>query len=93
MRNQWNNLLHKQPKIPIWILVGVLILSSAMLWCKFFHHKNNRINPFCLIDMIVSLCCHTPRHHNLSIQAQELIIDNTYEKEKLQPSKINFANN
>jgi len=75
IRSQWNNLIHKQSKIPIWILLGIFILSSAILWY-----------------MIVSLCCQTPRHHNLSIHAQELVFENIYEKEKMQPNEVKLAN-
>lgn len=32
--------------------------------------------------MIVSLCSHAPNHRHLSVQAQELLLDNTDEKEK-----------
>jgi len=74
--SKWHHLIRKQPKIPIWILLGIFILSSVMLWY-----------------MIVLLCRHTPRHHNISIQPQELIIDNIYEKEKLQPNEIKLGNN
>lgn len=35
IRCQWNTLLHKQPKLPLFILLTIFILSSAMLWCKF----------------------------------------------------------
>jgi len=33
--------------------------------------------------MIVLLCTHSPRRHDLSIHAQEIIIDNPCDKEKL----------
>jgi hypothetical protein len=35
VRSEWNDLVRKQPKIPIWIFLGILLSSSAMLWCKF----------------------------------------------------------
>ena len=94
IRCQWHKLLHKQPKLPIFILLTIFILSSAMLWCKFVSSfPNNQLSFFVFnSDMIVLLCTHTPRHHNLSIQAQELIIDNTYEKEKFQPDEIKLLN-
>jgi len=65
LTHEWNNLLHRQPKLPTWILLAIFLISSAMLWY-----------------MIVSLCCHTPRQHHVSIRAQELIIDNAYQSEK-----------
>jgi hypothetical protein len=35
VRTEWNDLVRKQPKIPIWILLCILLSSSAILWCKF----------------------------------------------------------
>lgn len=35
VRSEWNDLIRKQPKIPIWIFLGILLSSSAILWCKF----------------------------------------------------------
>jgi len=32
VRNEWNDLVRKQPKIPIWIFLGILLSSSAILW-------------------------------------------------------------
>jgi hypothetical protein len=32
VRTEWNDLVRKQPKIPIWIFLCILITSSAMLW-------------------------------------------------------------
>jgi hypothetical protein len=29
---KWNDLVRRQPKIPIWIFLGILISSSAILW-------------------------------------------------------------
>lgn len=34
VRTEWNDLVRKQPKIPIWIFLGILLSSSAILWCK-----------------------------------------------------------
>lgn len=34
LRSDWGNLLRKQPKIPIWIFIGILLSSSLILWCK-----------------------------------------------------------
>lgn len=32
VRNEWSNLVRRQPKIPIWIFLGILLSSSAILW-------------------------------------------------------------
>jgi len=32
IRSEWNDLVRKQPKIPIWIFIGILLSSSAILW-------------------------------------------------------------
>jgi hypothetical protein len=32
VRTEWNDLVRKQPKIPIWILLCILLSSSAILW-------------------------------------------------------------
>ncbi|UJR35535.1 hypothetical protein I4U23_028289 [Adineta vaga] len=32
VRDEWNNLVRKQPRIPIWIFLGILLSSSAILW-------------------------------------------------------------
>jgi hypothetical protein len=32
VRTEWNDLVRKQPKIPIWIFLGILLSSSAILW-------------------------------------------------------------
>jgi hypothetical protein len=32
VRSEWNDLVRKQPKIPIWIFLGILLSSSAILW-------------------------------------------------------------
>jgi len=74
IRNKWNQFMNKQPKLPIWIILSIFILSSTILFY-----------------MIVSLCCNRPKHHNLSIRSQELII----EKEIIQPDspiKIKLTN-
>lgn len=34
VRSRWNDLVVKQPKIPVWIFLGILLSSSAILWCK-----------------------------------------------------------
>jgi hypothetical protein len=30
--SDWNDLVRKQPKIPVWIFLGILLSSSAILW-------------------------------------------------------------
>ena len=35
IRTEWNDLVRKQPKIPIWIFISILLTSSAILWCKY----------------------------------------------------------
>jgi hypothetical protein len=35
LRNKWNDLVHKQPKFPIWILLSICLSTSAILLCKF----------------------------------------------------------
>jgi hypothetical protein len=32
VRTEWNDLVRKQPKIPVWIFLGILLSSSAILW-------------------------------------------------------------
>jgi len=32
VRTEWNDLIRKQPKIPVWIFLCILITSSAILW-------------------------------------------------------------
>lgn len=32
VRSEWNDLVRKQPKIPVWIFLAILLSSSAILW-------------------------------------------------------------
>jgi len=32
VRTEWNDLVRKQPKIPIWIFLAIFLSSSAILW-------------------------------------------------------------
>ncbi|CAF1268288.1 unnamed protein product, partial [Didymodactylos carnosus] len=32
VKTEWNDLIRKQPKIPIWIFICILLTSSAILW-------------------------------------------------------------
>jgi hypothetical protein len=88
VRSEWNDLVRKQPKIPIWIFLGILLSSSAILWCKFKFFCRN-FNRLFSLDMVMSLCRHTPSRNALSIRAQELVFHpyeyDAYEKEKIQP--------
>lgn len=36
VRREWNDLIHRQPSTPIWLLLLLLLSLSATLWCKFF---------------------------------------------------------
>jgi len=45
VRSQWNDMVRKQPKIPIWIFVGILLSSSVILWymvMSLCHHTPSR---------------------------------------------------
>ena len=35
IRTKWNDLIRREPKIPVWIFLGILLSSSLILWCKF----------------------------------------------------------
>lgn len=92
VRTEWNDLIRKQPKIPIWIFLAIFISSSAILWCKFmilFRKKIDQLFSYVNLDMVMSLCRHTPSREALSIRAQELVFHpydyEAYEKEKIQP--------
>jgi len=47
VKTEWNDLIKKQPKIPIWIFICVLLTSSAILWymamsmCRASPHRNH----------------------------------------------------
>ena len=49
VRSEWNDLVRKQPKIPVWIFLAILLSSSAILWCKF----SDFLLIFSLIDLLV----------------------------------------
>jgi hypothetical protein len=92
IRTGWNDMVRKQPKIPVWIFLGILLSSSAILWCKLKSYliitKFHESFSFYL-DMVMSLCRHTPSRNPLSVRAQELVFHpyeyDAYEKEKIQP--------
>ena len=79
---EWKDFVGKQPSMPIWILLGLFLTLSAILWCKYQLLPFTRRHYSLRLDMIVSLCRHTPSHHTLSIRANELIFDNADEKDK-----------
>ena len=89
VRGQWNDLVDRQPRIPVWIFLAILLTSSAILWCKFGLEECLHVNICLFLDMVMSLCRHTPSRDVLSIRAQELIFHpyegDAYEKEKIQP--------
>jgi len=71
VRTEWNDLVRKQPKIPIWIFLGILLSSSAILWymvMSLCRHTPNRE----LSVRAQELVFH-PYEHDI------------YEKEKIQP--------
>jgi len=75
IRIKWNQLISKQPKHLPIWIIFSIFILLSTILCY----------------MIVLLSCHTPKHHNLSICAQELII----EKEIIQPDspvKIKLTN-
>lgn len=86
LKREWKDLIHRQPNVPIWLLLLFFLSLSALLWCKCSKSMDNSSFHLCIaLDMIVSLCSHAPTHRTLSIRAQELLTDSAEEKEKLQP--------
>jgi hypothetical protein len=71
VRTEWNDLVRKQPKIPVWIFLGIILSSSAILWymvmslCRHTPSRNVSIRA-------QELVFH-PYEHDI------------YEKEKIQP--------
>jgi len=71
VRSEWNDLVRKQPKIPVWIFLGLLLSSSAILWymvMSLCRHTPSR-------DLSV-------RAQELIFHPYEY---DAYEKEKIQP--------
>ena len=97
VRRQWNDLISKQPNIPIWIVLGLFLSLSAAFWCKFPHLSTTTdLKTISLLsDMIVSLCSHAPAHHTFTVRARELLFDKTENKENFQseslPIKVKLA--
>jgi hypothetical protein len=73
VRSEWNDLVRKQPKIPVWIFLGILLASSAILWhmvMSLCHQTPSR-------DVL------TVRAQELIFHPYE---GDAYEKEKIQPN-------
>lgn len=44
IRNQWTEFVRNQPKMPVWMFIGLLLSSSAILWCKSIEKKETEVN-------------------------------------------------
>ncbi|CAF2392494.1 unnamed protein product [Rotaria sp. Silwood2] len=72
VRSEWNDLVRKQPKIPIWIFLAIFLSSSAILWymvMSLCHHTPTR--------SALSIRAQELVFHPYDYEA--------YEKEKIQP--------
>ncbi|CAF3870163.1 unnamed protein product [Rotaria sordida] len=72
VRTEWNDLVRKQPKVPIWIFLAVFLSSSAILWymvMSLCHHTPSR--------NALSVRAQELVFHPYDYEA--------YEKEKIQP--------
>lgn len=84
------NLSTSNPKLQFGSL---WVFASYHLWCfgvssvMFYLISSIFSIP---LDMIVSLCRRRPTSKNLSIRAQDLVFDNSYEKEKIQPNEYYY---
>jgi len=72
VRNEWNDLVRRQPKIPIWIFLCILITSSAILWYMVMSLCRQSPSREALSVRAQELVFH-PYDHEV------------YEKEKIQP--------
>jgi len=72
VRSEWNDLVRKQPKIPIWIFLGILLSSSAILWYMVMSLCRHTPSRDVLSIRAQELIFH-PYEHDV------------YEKEKIQP--------
>lgn len=90
VRRQWNDLVSKQPNMPIWVVLGLFLSLSAMFWCKYscFSTTIDVKHGFSLSDMIVSLCSHAPAHHTFTVRARELFFDKTHNKESMESEHL-----
>jgi len=72
VRSGWNDLVRKQPKIPIWIFIAILLSSSAILWYMVMSLCRHRPSRSTLSVRAQELVFH-PYEYDV------------YEKEKIQP--------
>jgi len=72
VRSEWSDLLRKQPKIPIWIFLGILLSSSAILWYMVMSLCRHTPSRNALSIRAQELVFHPYEH-------------DAYEKEKIQP--------
>lgn len=60
IRGQWNDLVVRQPKVPVWIFLAILLSSSAILWCKFRQEECFRVEHLVIFRYgYVTLSSHT----------------------------------
>jgi len=72
VRSEWNDLVRKQPKIPICIFLGILLASSAILWYMVMSLCRHTPSRDALSIRAQELIFHPYEH-------------DAYEKEKIQP--------
>jgi hypothetical protein len=72
VRSEWNDLVRKQPKIPVWIFLGILLASSAILWYMVMSLCRHTPSRDALSIRAQELIFHPYEH-------------DAYEKEKIQP--------
>jgi len=72
IRTEWNDLVRKQPKIPIWIFLGILLSSTAILWYMVMSLCRHTPSRNALSIRAQELVFHPYEH-------------DAYEKEKIQP--------
>jgi hypothetical protein len=74
VRNEWNDLVRRQPKIPIWIFLCILLTSSAILWYMVMSLCRHTPSREALSIRSQELVFHPYEH-------------DAYEKEKIQPDE------
>ncbi|CAF1602744.1 unnamed protein product [Rotaria magnacalcarata] len=72
VRTEWNDLVRKQPKIPIWIFLAIFLSSSAILWYMVMSLCRHRPSRDALSIRAQELIFHPYDYE-------------AYEKEKIQP--------
>lgn len=72
VRTEWNDLVRKQPKIPIWIFLAIFLSSSVILWYMFMSLCRNTPTRSALSIRAQELVFHPYDYE-------------AYEKEKIQP--------